>query len=335
MSIYNLKNNDLLTKDIECDNIKINNNLDIGNIDITNIECDNIKINNELEITGNVISKLKITNTDESYNFSTGCLTCAGGVGVNKDVNIKGNTFIHKKLTIEGNNEESINPLTGGAVFDCGVGIFLNLNVGGYVASSKKLICSDTTTSLSTSTGAVVCSNGGVGCNNLYTSSLNVENNLYAENFYLNSSKIGYLQTVSYIFSDHGLSGYNKIYVDIIRICPYIKLFIFTGCGCQTMDGSINSLYIRRNSGENCHFMNYDNLSAENQFLSNMSVIVPENNIGTDLTEKLYYEITINKSNGQMIIRKFSRGTVTLTTFYSGDQIRLCSFNFFYRSYGP
>ena len=85
-----------------------------------------IKVNDEVQINGptKINNTLEIANTTQSTNKDTGALIVDGGVGIEKNLNVGGDTTI-------GGTTESTSKDTGCLVLEGGLGVEKNTNIGG------------------------------------------------------------------------------------------------------------------------------------------------------------------------------------------------------------
>lgn len=113
----------------------------------------------EQDLTFN--AAVTVANTSQSSSKTTGALMVDGGLGVEKNVYIGGNTDITGTLHVDDTTDSS-SITTGSTVIDGGVGIALKLYVGGNTRLQSS------TTSTSTSSGSLVVSGGTGIAENLY-----------------------------------------------------------------------------------------------------------------------------------------------------------------------
>jgi microcystin-dependent protein len=134
---------------------------------------------NPSNVENGIIGKLLVNSDTASTNTSTGALIVQGGVGIEQNLNIGGDSTIAGITTIT-NTTNATNKDTGALVVEGGVGIEQNLYVGGNFTVSGTFI-SDSNTSIGSTedsfdkdTGALVIE-GGVGIEK----NLNVGGNVF------------------------------------------------------------------------------------------------------------------------------------------------------------
>ena len=201
--------------------VQFNNTLDVDgitNINSTNQSSDTssgalivdggVGIEKNLNVGGDtkIIGRLDVDGTDESTSISSGAAVIDGGLGVAKNLNIGGNGVIAGRLDVD-NTQESTNISSGALVVDGGLGVAKNINSGGSGTFAGRLDVDDQTDSTSTGTGAVVI-DGGVGI----SKNLNVGQNVKVSgNLELDAQITDFFnnQGVGICKTDYRLSSFN------------------------------------------------------------------------------------------------------------------------------
>jgi hypothetical protein len=130
-------------------------------------------LNGPVDIENGIIDKLLVNSGTASTNTSTGALIVKGGVGIEQNLNIGGDSTIAGVTTIT-NTTNATNKDTGALVVEGGVGIEKDLYVGGSFTLLGIGTINNSTSSINTTTGAFQVIGGvGVGEN------LNVGGNVF------------------------------------------------------------------------------------------------------------------------------------------------------------
>ena len=153
--------------------IGINNTSPVNNLDIntdtriTNVLTIEQQTASENFTTGALIVKnggISINCTEESIGYTSGgALSIAGGVSINKKLNVNGNTTINGILRIENTTESNTIGNSGSIEILGGVAINKNLNIG-QIITCDKLKVFNNEASLNGSTGSII-TNGGITIN--------------------------------------------------------------------------------------------------------------------------------------------------------------------------
>lgn len=138
----------------------------------------NVKITGSAVITNTTTIRgtVGITKDTESNSKTTGALTVAGGVGVDKNLNVGGDTNLNNKLVVKTSpaNTETNVKVDGTLKVTGKTDIYSNVTIDSNKTTlAKSVEITDTTPSTSNTTGALKVS-GGVGINE----NLNVNNNV-------------------------------------------------------------------------------------------------------------------------------------------------------------
>ena len=107
-----------------------------------------VRMNSPLVLSDDlrVDGKAEFKNDTQSTDWNNGAVIFKGGIGIAKDVNIKGSTDIDVNLNVDGSvgfttdTDNTLNNVdTGGVQIDCGVGIARNVSIGGSIYTNGEV----------------------------------------------------------------------------------------------------------------------------------------------------------------------------------------------------
>jgi len=170
-----------------------------------------------------------ITNSSNSFNTSTGALQIAGGVGIGKNLNVNGSTWLEGNLNVNGGdittNATAFSLLNTSATTVHFAGSATSINIGastGTTVIKTSVSITNTTSATNTVTGALNVS-GGVGLQ----SDVYIGGNTYFTNTLIPLNNTVSLGTVANPFSDLYL-GANSLNIDTIKASGSGSTLIFT-----------------------------------------------------------------------------------------------------------
>lgn len=180
----------------------------------------------------NVIDQLFIGGLTQSTATNNGALVVAGGVGIGKNLNVGGSLNVTETFSVEGTaylnpagGDVYIEPTLNGTVviYPDGVGTIDNMIIGSdepQIGYFTDILVTDTSTSVSSSTGALVVLGGaGVG-KDLY-----VGGNIYAQNF------VGQNPTWYYTSTNYTATNGDRLLIDTSATTLTIYLPILPSIG--------------------------------------------------------------------------------------------------------